>query len=194
MSCELDENRATLLTGPTALPLQLATVKDHLNIAPSDTAHDSRLRNLIYASMSTWEHDTNFYIMRQTWIVKLEEFCEYEFDQRPVKAISSIYYYDAANVLTLLPSSVYTLNTSENELELAFLQRWPYTLGRWDAVTITYTVGDHTTHATVPFDIQQALLNYIEDDFEGISGPGNNSYRHRTYERIRDRFLSAKYL
>lgn len=81
----------------------------------------------------------------------------------PVSAITSIYYLNTSGTSTLLASSVYVLDKSDNNprITLAADQEWPDTLDQSNAVTIIYVAG-YGAYTAVPEDYKEAILRVVE--------------------------------
>ena len=186
--------RATILTGPTQEPITLAEAKKQCELSPSDTAHDDHLRELITAAREQWEHDTDSCCLAQTLYVHTDEFDdEICLPKRPITSITSIQYYDLTNTLQTLASSVYSLNPTERELEIAYLQVWPPTIDRWDAVKITYVAG-YATPADVPSIHKSAIKLLIGHYFENRDMMMSEALQSmKAYESLVMRYMRSCY-
>ena len=157
----------TRTVAPTIEPVTLSQAKKQLEIADSDTSHDTHLNLLIQAAREQFEHDTSLLCYTQTWTLTADSFWDEDLHlpHRPIQSLTSITYYDSANSTQTLATSVYALDAAQQKIRLKYDQDWPYTVDRWDAVTITY-VGGYSTTATIPAIAKQAVLLLIAHYFE----------------------------
>lgn len=187
----LNTTARAVVAEPAAEPVSLNEAKKHLEIGDSDTAHDTQLASLIEQARQQWERDTAEYTTKRTVTLTVSEIGEMQFPHRPVSAISSITYYDSGNDSQTLSSSVYQLDTANNRLRLAYEQLWPATAARWDAVTITYTLGEHDDSTTVPAVAKQAMLLLIGYYFEDRDMMGRDA--NQAYERLVLKHMRSSY-
>lgn len=173
-------------------PITLAEAKQHLSIANGDTAHDTYVSSLIAAARQQWEQDTQAYLMQRTMVWKLPGLRELQFPHRPVTSIDSITYYDGANSQQTLATSLYDLDTANNAIRRTYLAVWPVTLGRWDAVQITYTLGRYTLVSEVDAISKQAMLLLIGYWFEQ-RGDMDRPNDMAAYERLVQRHMRSSY-
>lgn len=155
--------RAKRTVASTVDLVTAAQLRSQLSIADSDTSHDTKLALLAQVARDQIEYDTGRYVTAQTWQLKLPHFVEVQFAQRPVTAISSIQYYDTNNLLQTLSTGSYELDTSRDYL---ILHSPPMTYDRFDAVAVTYTVGDFDTTEAVDAIYKQACLLLVAHYFE----------------------------
>lgn len=182
-----------LITGPAAEPLSLTDAKKQLEIG-SGTDHDDQINALIEAARQQWEHDTQAYLIEQTWRLRLPGFYEFQFSHRPVTAVSSVTYFDTGNTSQTLSSSIYQLDTANNRFRLAHDQDWPDTEGRWDAVTVNYTLGEHAAATTVPEIAKQAMKLLIGHYFENRDMLMTDAMMSlRAYESLVRRYMRSTY-
>ena len=153
--------RASRTVAPTLDLVTIAQAKSHLSISSSDTTHDDRLGLLIDAARDQLEEDTGLYIAEQTWQLKLPYFYSLQFVQTPVMSIESISYYNSTNASTAFTD--FSLDSSRNYL---VLNSTPATYDRYDAVTITYKVGETNDAAQVRAIAKQAVLLLVGHYFE----------------------------
>lgn len=168
------DRKARVSVSPVGEPVTTTLAKKHLEISGSD--HDSHIEHLIAAAREQWEHDTSRYTINQTWILNLDSFYEFRFNERPIASIASIAYYDAANTSQTLSTDIYELDIAGNALRLKADQEWPGTYERWDAVTITYVVGGNADYTTADSLTVQAMLLLVGYYFENrdMYGPEVN--------------------
>lgn len=193
---EIEVSRATLVTAPTSEPITLAEARKQCELSPSDTAHDSQLTLLIQAAREQWEHDTDSCCLTQTWSVTLESF--YEDDEiylpkRPIQSITSITYFDGLNAQQTAPTSLYSLDAANRAIRLNYLQIWPMTVDRWDAITVTYVCG-YTSASLVPAIHKQAMLMLVAHYFENRDQLMSDAMQSLpVYEMLVRRFMRSNY-
>ena len=174
-------------------PLSLSEVKKHLELASTDTAHDVYLAGKIEAARMQFQDDTGQCFIERQVQIKLPAFREFVFSQRPVASIDSITFYDASNVSGTLYTEAYQFDAGNNALRLAYGMEWPDTADRWDAVTITYTVGKHLNASTVPAIAKSAMLLLVGFEFENRDDlMGANSIQN-AYERLVLKYMRSTY-
>lgn len=191
----IEVSRATLVTGPTTEPVTLAEARKQLELSPSDTAHDDHLALLIQAAREQWEHDTDSACLTQTWRVNTCEWDAYTIPlpKRPVQSITSITYYDTANVSQTLSTDIYSLDAASRAVKLKYRQVWPAIADRWDAITITYVAG-YTSVANVPAIHKQAMRLLISHYFENRDMLMSAALQSMpAYEALVSRFLRTSY-
>lgn len=187
-------SRATLITGPASEPVTLVQAKKQLEIPQSDPSHDDHVALLIQAAREQWEHDTDSAVIEQTWMVNAECFCDDELylPKRPIQSITSVKYYDSTNTQQTLSTSVYQLDAANRAVRLKYLQIWPTTLDRFDAVEIKYVCG-YDDATAVPAVAKQAILLLIGHYFENRDMIGNAMSEVVAYENLVKRFMRPTY-
>lgn len=154
------------VTPPAAEPVTVAEAKKHLEIDSGDTTHNTQIELLIAAARRKWETDTSVYEIRRTMEIKLDVPREFKFPHQPIDEITSITYFDTNSSQQTLSTDIYELDKAHRILRLAYLQDWPSTALRWDAMTITYVLGQHTAPAQCSDLSKQAILLLIGHWFE----------------------------
>lgn len=161
-----DHNFAvTIKTLPTAEPVSLAEVKDHLRITRND--QDDFLTNLISRARQHLEQLLNRTIPVTTYEMRLDRFPgthglhdwrDPTTDIRRRDAIiplfppllsATISYRDVDDVPTVLAASEFTVDifSEPGAIVPEFAKDWPTTRGHINDITVTYTAGyDETTH------------------------------------------------
>lgn len=160
-----------VVTAPALEPVSLDEAKRHCRIIGDD--EDDDLSRLITAAREVVEAGESWSLERalitQTLRVTLDGFpCDdtpIQLPRPPLLTVSSITYYDTANVSTTHTASLYTteLNNDPGRVMPIGGQIWPTTYDRPGAVTITYTAGYGATAASVPAAIRQAILLIVGD-------------------------------
>lgn len=154
------------VTAPAAEPVTQAEAKKHLEIDASDTTHDNQINVLIAAARQKWESDTALFEIRRTMEIKLDIPQEFKFPHGPVDSITSITYFDTNATQQTLSTDIYELDKGHNILRLAYLKDWPSVALRWDAMTITYVLGEHTSATQCSEITKQAMLLLVGFWFE----------------------------
>ncbi len=185
--------RAEVITAPATEPITIHEVKRHVELASSDSNHDTELARAMEDARQQWEQDTSEYFITRTMRLTMDRLCEMQFPHRPVSAIASIKYYDLSNTQQTLSSSVYQLDTPNNRLRLAYDQDWPTTLDRWDAVEINYTLGSHADSTTVPAVAKRAMLLLVGYYFRANKGDDDRAYDLQAYERLVAKYMRSTY-
>lgn len=138
-----------LVTPPAVEPVTLLEAKDFLRVDGS--SEDATITGLISAARIHAEKFLRRSLVTQTRKVTLPAFpCgPIRLSYGPVQSISSVNYYDAANVATVLSSTLYALDAAP-DIPLVYPsvdELWPtdalapsYGL-RPDAVSVTYVAG-----------------------------------------------------
>ena len=144
---------------PTDTPVDVSILKEHLRISSADQA--TVLPIYVDAATAWVETYTGRALMRATYRLTLPGFYDRMWlpYAAPLGGVTGITYYDTANALQTLASSIYTVPSDEEPacVRLAYGQVWPSVYDRADAVALTYTVGA-TAAASVPAPLRQAVL------------------------------------
>lgn len=187
-------SRPTIVTQPVSEPITLTEALKQLELSPSDTAHSDHVAALIHAAREQFEHDTDSCVLTQTLSVTLSGFCgDIHLPKRPIQSITSIAYYDSTNTTQTLSASVYSLDAQRQLVRLKYLQTWPDTLDRWDAVTVTYVAG-YASVAVVPALYKQAMKLLIGHYFENRDQIMAEAMQTMpAYEALVRRFMRSSY-
>lgn len=173
-----------VVTGPSVEPVTLAEAKNHLNLSPSDEAHDEILAQYIAASRQQLETDINFALIVRTMRVKIPEIASVRLPMGPLATVSSITYFDRDNVSQTLSTSLYSVDTATDSIRLIG-DSFPSVYDRWDAVTVNYTIGKAANATQVPPLCKSAVLLLVGHYFENRDMLiGSNMATMDAYERI----------
>ena len=148
---------------PTAGPVSVAELKQHVQVAPSYTAHDQHLAMLLDAAREQFEADCGVVCNNSTWQVKLDEWWEaddgLQLSQRPITSIDSISYIDSNGSSQTWSSSNYTLDRGRASPTIwyAYDVTTPTIRNQVNAITVTYLAG-YADAASVPVRWKQAIL------------------------------------
>ncbi|MGE0653088.1 MAG: head-tail connector protein [Alphaproteobacteria bacterium] len=150
------------IAAPTDAPVTLAQAKAQVH-AEDFEDDDVYLRGLIAAA--TQHVDGRHYplLMPQAWRFTFDRFCDsLRFPKAPIRAITSVAYYDGQGADQTLPDTTYVLREDDCGPYLALKpsQSWPSTYSREDAIRIEADAG-YANVGDVPDDIKQALLLLI---------------------------------
>jgi len=192
------------VTGKTVYPLVVAEVKQHLNIADDDTAHDDQLTRLIQAATQTFEHDTGLKATYETWKYIMPDFPsgdEFYIPAWPIQSITHIKYYDDSEVLQTLNSGWYVLdaasgsvNRGNSRVWLLDTYDWPDIGDRLDAVQTTFVAGYSSTSASVPAVFKQCILLLCGFWFEHRGEPISSAVQqYPAYAAMIQRFVRPSY-
>lgn len=182
-----------VVTGPTAEPITLSEAKKQLEIASSDASHDVQIAGLIQAAREQWEHDTDSVTTFRTLRVRIASWSDgLSLPRSPVESITSIQYYDGANALQTLSSSIYQLH--DDSIRIAYLQVLPGTAAKWDAWSINYRAGYSVDGAKVPAIAKNAMLLLVGHYFENRDMLMSDALQSmRPYEALVRRFMRSSY-
>lgn len=194
MYCLTETPLPVQTVAPATEPVTIHEAKRHLNIATTDTTHDAQLVQKIQSAREQFEKDTSYCYIKRTMAVSMPHLLEVQFPHRPVTAISSVIYYDIANVSQTLSSLLYQLDSSRSQMRKPYLTTWPSCISRWDAVTITYILGSHDDSTTVPGFAKSAMLLLIANEFEqrDMMTP-DYTQNQKAYERIVAKNMRSTY-
>ena len=152
-----------LVTPPGATPISTVGGKAHSRIAADLTDEDALVDAYVEAAtqnLDGWSGILGRCLVTQTWRQDFAAFADkLGLPLAPVSSVSSVTYYDAANVSQTLASSVYELMTDGAGpfVHLKPDQVWPDTYSRLDAVSITFVAGYGSAGSDVPQPIRQAI-------------------------------------
>lgn len=164
----------SLVTAPTALPLEVAAVKDWLRVDDSDS--DGLIQGLIVQATDAAERFLDRQLYTATWRVGLRRFWSgcFRLPKAPLQSITSVTYYDLDNTLQTLSSAYYAVDAAADPgtIELAQNYSWPSTYERPGAVRITFVAG-YATPQLVPPGILLAIRYAIAQAFHADRGDGS---------------------
>jgi uncharacterized phiE125 gp8 family phage protein len=149
----------SLVSAPTADPLDLIDAKRHLRIEDDVTDDDDLVGSLISAAGERAELATHRALIRQTWDLVLDSFPDADFieiPKPPLVSITSVSYIDTGGVTQTFSSSGYVVTApagprcARGRLALKFGSVWPVTQAQRGAVTIRFIAGYGGSWADVP--------------------------------------------
>lgn len=148
-------------TAPTAEPLTLVEVKQHLRMSDEIGDDNSLLTAQLAAARQDVEDRTNRQLMSASWTLKVDCFpCgKFYLPRAPLASVTSLKYLEsAAGVETTWASSNYIVSATREpgEVSLAYGVAFPSIYPVADAVRIVFVAG-YATAALVPAKAKQAI-------------------------------------
>ena len=154
--------RTTLSVAPTVEPITLEELKAHLHVLTSDD--DGYISDLIPGVRKKVEYDLRRALITQTWKMYLDNFPSsgeiIRIPYPPLQSISSIKYYDTANVQQEWSNTEYEVDIYSAPARVGTVSgyTWPSTYTRMNAVEIIFVAGYGATATTVPRTVKQAMF------------------------------------
>ena len=147
----------TIITDTSTLATSLTSLKAHLGITSS--SEDTRLTALIYSAQKAIEGmvDGGLILTPTVFEDVLPSFPSHKIyiQQPPLHTLTSIKYYDGANVQqTLATDQYYTVKRTYGPAFVQPVVNWPSAYSRPDSIAIRYTAG----FASVPPDLSHCVL------------------------------------
>ena len=170
----------TLKTGPLVEPVSLTDVRTYLRIDASTTDEDTLLTSLITAARLTLETETACAFIAQTWEQRLDAWPDTPIvlHKSPLISLDTLEIIDEADVRTLVPSSLYSLDATSTPARVALRngQTWPATKRALAGIAAGFTAGYGAAATDVPAPLRQAILYLVSHWFERrdpvAQGPG----------------------
>lgn len=158
-----------LTAGPTAEPVTVDEVKDHLRIEHS--LEDTLIASLIFAARTYVERVLDLALITQSWSLFLDawpEDCLIDIPLGPVQAISSVRVHGWRGDAAELPESSWSLDKASRpaRLELRQGMAWPAPMRRANGIEIAFTAGFGDGRASVPAPIRQAIFLLVAHWYE----------------------------
>ena len=159
----------TLVTPPTAEPVTLQEVKEHLRITGSD--EDALLTTFIEVAREYCEEYQNRAYISQTWDLFLDEFPEspYSLPKPPLQSVTHLKYYDQDGTEDEFNSSNYLVDMAsiKGRISLAYNKSWPsVTLQPMNGVVIRFVAGYGDDGSDVPERIRNAIKVLVGQIYE----------------------------
>ena len=157
-----------LITAPTQEPITLAEAKAQCRV--DITTDDALIAGLVKAARLYCEKISWRAFMRQTWELWLDSWPASSFTLPfpPLYSVTSIKYYDTADVEATLSTSIYYADTiaTPGAIRLKYNQTWPSTVLRtYNAVVVRFVAG-YATDEEVPQNFKQAMLLLVGHWYE----------------------------
>jgi uncharacterized phiE125 gp8 family phage protein len=167
---------ATLKTPPTFEVVTLADAKAQVRV--SHDYEDALIAGYVVAARQWVEAYTGRALCPQTWQLSMHRFPLRVWLPRaaPLASVTFVKYYDAANTLTTLSASTYTVPAFNEPavIERAYAATWPTIYDRRDAVQMEYVAG--YAQGECPQSLVQAvqlLTAHCYENREAILSPGD---------------------
>jgi uncharacterized phiE125 gp8 family phage protein len=162
----------TLVTGPQADPISLASIKAHLRI--DGALEDPTLWGYLTAARQHLEGRDgwlNRAFISQTWDLSLDLFppgAALSMPLAPLQSVVSITYLDTAGLTQTMPATDYTVDTKTEPgwVAPAYGLNWPYALPVFNAVRVRFVCGYGDGPFAIPAPIRLALLGLVADFYE----------------------------
>ncbi len=148
------------------LPVEVQDAQDQVRVLHDQEA--TYLQRLLRRATRHCENITRRAFITQTWVLTLDGWddpryatCRVIYVPRPpLISVTSIAYLDSNGDSQTLSSANYRVDTQSQpgRIEEAYSATWPTTRGVIGDVTITHTAGYGASGASVPDDIQHAVL------------------------------------
>lgn len=152
-----------------AEPLSLTEAKAQLGIL--DNSEDARITGLIIAAREYAENYTGLVLTARPVTQTFDTFGNWlDIDRGPVRAITSVTYYDADGEVQTLEESGYTARLGRTPVRIvpSVGSSWPQTQWAPGVVEVTYDAG-YALPEQVPQAIKQAMLLMIRHWFDNSS-------------------------
>lgn len=156
----------SLVTAPASRPITLDQVKTHLRIETSDD--DSYLESLIDAGIAHLESISGLKLITQTWRQYLDQLPENKTVRLavyPVRAVSSVVYFDGSGIEQSLPTTQLELDRFSNPARLVISNKLPIA-SAFNGIEILIEAGFGESSADVPGSLLRALFILIAHNYE----------------------------
>lgn len=180
-----------LIIAASSLAVSLVEAKSHVKKEVADD--DALVTAMITAATEMAEQYTGRAIMPQTYALTLDAFpTALELTRTPVASVTSVTYTDTAGAVQTLSSSLYTLDSADDNgpsyVVPAYGETWPDTREQINAVTCTFVAG-YANAAAVPEGIKQYIKLMIGTmDANRESQSDRQAYQHSFVDRLLDRY------
>ncbi len=155
----------TVSTAPASEPVTTAEAKLSLRVDHSE--EDDLIDEYIQAAREYVEGFTNRGLMTQTIKQYYAAFpCALDLRFAPIQSVTSVKYYDGANVQqTLVLNTDYYQDIITEPGQITPVDSWPTTYTRPDAVEVEFIAG-YANAASVPAKIKQVMYLLIGEMYE----------------------------
>lgn len=185
--------RLKLKTAPPVEPITLDEAKIHLKVDGSDD--NALISALITTTRQLAERETKRAFITQTWQMYLDYAPpEIEIPKPPLQSITAITVIDEAGAETVVSSTTYDVDASENSpgrvrLKSGYL--WPYHRG-FASFIIEFKAGYGDGATDVPEALKQGLFVLIGHMYENRGDEGAVKARVHALEEARILFAPFK--
>lgn len=150
-------------TAPAAEPISLLEAKAHCRVEVTDD--DTLITSLIVAARQQAEVELRRYLITQTLDLYLDEFPDYDDNERaiylpPLQSVTSISYVDTTGTTQTLAADQYIVDAMSQpaRIEPAYGCYWPSIREQANAVKIRFVAGYGAAGSSVPQCIRQWML------------------------------------
>jgi len=165
--------KTSLVTGPTASPITLEEIKNHLRITVGETFDDELLKSYRSAAVELAENITNRKLMTQTWYAYYDDWPDDEYIElpyAPLQSVSSsgILYTNSTSGTTTFGSSAWAYDSvsAPGRIVLENDEDWPTdVLHQNNPIQIKFVCG-YSASSNVPRSIKNAMLLMIGHWYE----------------------------
>lgn len=156
--------------GPTTEPVTLDEARLHLKLGDDDTTDEDALILALIKTARGWvENYCRRSFIGRTYVMRLDGFpVEIKLPRGPVRAVSSVKYYDFGGTLSTMSSSSYQTDIYSLPARVCLVHgaTWPQVqVGKINAVEVTYTAGPALLNQ-VPKEAKQAILLILAHLFQ----------------------------
>ena len=171
-----------ILVPPAALPLNLALVKEHLRLDPTDVSQDSYLTLLIETARDFAQLYTKRTMINTTYRTYRNCFSDKIELRRSIFQSLEQFQYSVSDVFIDVDSSLYYLTNEKDysKILLADTKSYPTDIDdKAQSVLIDFVAGFGASEASIPSDLKIAMLNHIATMYENrgdcdLASVGNN--------------------
>lgn len=150
-----------LIIHPDEEPVTLAEMRAMLGIVDDDdTGRDTVIALRIISVRNLCETYTRRAFVTQTWTRYADRFASAIDLKSDLQTINSVKYIDTNGALQTLDPAIYSVNTVDHRLELAYGQTWPDTRFESNAVRVEYVCG-YGDPDEVPEPIKDAIKFWV---------------------------------
>jgi uncharacterized phiE125 gp8 family phage protein len=158
----MEEPRYKLKTAPIFSVVELAKFRRNLHMGTQDepdTSQDMYLQEILDTVIDEVQEDIGRQLARATYTMYLDAFPaeDLRITRGPVAAISSVKYYDSANVLQTVAAADYQLDNILLDGRLKFINTYGVYSNRLNGLEIEFTCG-WATAAEIPQGIVDAII------------------------------------
>ena len=155
-----------LITAPASTPVSLAEAKSYLRILDSNS--DTLVTSLIAAATAYLDGPNGYLgraIISQTWELYLDDFSSaIRIPLRPVSSVTSVKYYDTANVLQTITSTNYAVDLTSHDQWIVPVTgySWPAVTTGINNVVIRFIAGDAAASEAVKVAIYMLIAQWFD--------------------------------
>ena len=154
-------DRYVVKTAAAVDPWTLADFKEYARYSGSD--QDTTMQTILKAATQRVETELRCTLINTTYTAYMDAFpaCDtIKLIPSPLSSVSSVKYYDTNDVLQTLTAATYyevDAHSKPGRIVLRYLQQWPDTDERVNAVEIEYVSGFGAAGSSVPSTVMLAI-------------------------------------